>query len=170
MEEFRIFVPGAAVPQGRPRITTRSGFPRAYDPAKSRNYKALVARIAGARIAEMTKADAAGDGEGLRFPIADAVCLSVTEHREIPRSWSRKKHVNALAEDIQPVSRPDLDNVVKALKDALTGVVWRDDSVVTEIHAAKIYSDTPGVEIIVSAARKGWRERLSQWTETESFA
>lgn len=36
--------------------------------------------------------------------------------------------------------RPDLDNLIKFLKDALTGLLWVDDAVIFEIHAKKFYS------------------------------
>lgn len=40
--------------------------------------------------------------------------------------------------------RPDLDNLVKAVKDAMTGVVYRDDSQIVELLAKK----KPGKEQI----------------------
>lgn len=33
--------------------------------------------------------------------------------------------------------RPDIDNLLKSLKDALTGLAWRDDSQVWEVEARK---------------------------------
>lgn len=41
MNRYRVVVNGEPVPQGRPRLTTINGHARAYDPAKSRNYKQL---------------------------------------------------------------------------------------------------------------------------------
>jgi Holliday junction resolvase RusA-like endonuclease len=35
------------------------------------------------------------------------------------------------------VSRPDVDNLLKSLKDALKGIAWRDDAQVWSIHAMK---------------------------------
>lgn len=49
--------------------------------------------------------------------------------------------------------KPDVDNLVKALKDALTGLVWRDDSQVYSVHATKFVAsgdEMPRVEIEVS--------------------
>ena len=43
--------------------------------------------------------------------------------------------------------KPDLDKLVRAVKDALTGVLWSDDSQVMEIRARKVYAaegDHPG--------------------------
>jgi Holliday junction resolvase RusA-like endonuclease len=41
-------------------------------------------------------------------------------------------------------TRPDLDNLIKAVKDALKGVVWRDDQQVCRLVAEKRYNPGPG--------------------------
>jgi crossover junction endodeoxyribonuclease RusA len=42
---------------------------------------------------------------------------------------------------LAPGTRPDLDKLVRAVLDALTGVAFRDDSQVVAITASKLYSD-----------------------------
>lgn len=43
----------------------------------------------------------------------------------------------------------DLDNI-KALLDALTGIVWEDDDQLIELHLRKEYDkENPGVEIVI---------------------
>lgn len=55
------------------------------------------------------------------------VCLSVSFVRGYPKSWpSKEKFVRPM------VGKPDLDNLIKPLKDALSGVVYRDDSQVVQ--------------------------------------
>ncbi|NTU67988.1 MAG: RusA family crossover junction endodeoxyribonuclease [Chlorobiaceae bacterium] len=49
-------------------------------------------------------------------------------------------------------SKPDIDNLQKFVMDALNGVFWHDDSCVCVVHAAKRYSDTPGVRVTISPA------------------
>ena len=44
--------------------------------------------------------------------------------------------------------RPDADNILKFVKDALTGVFWCDDSLVAIATIMKIYAHTP--QVIVS--------------------
>ncbi|MFX8637221.1 RusA family crossover junction endodeoxyribonuclease, partial [Acinetobacter baumannii] len=46
-------------------------------------------------------------------------------------------------------SRPDGDNVLKAVGDGLNAVLWRDDAQIAEASIRKIYSETPGLEIEV---------------------
>jgi Holliday junction resolvase RusA-like endonuclease len=45
---------------------------------------------------------------------------------------------------------PDLDKLVRAILDSLTGVVWRDDAQVVDIVARKVYAETPGVDIAIT--------------------
>lgn len=41
---------------------------------------------------------------------------------------------------VRHITKPDADNLVKALKDALTGIAWRDDCQVCELHVEKWYA------------------------------
>lgn len=65
---------------------------------------------------------------------------------------SKKKHMSALSGDIAPVKRPDLSNFVKCVEDALSGVVFVDDSQVICCHSSKKYSHVSGVVIAVNLA------------------
>jgi Holliday junction resolvase RusA-like endonuclease len=53
-------------------------------------------------------------------------------------------------------TRPDLvDNLMKGLCDALTGIVWRDDSLIWKVSSVRIYtSGTPCTEITLT-----WRDK-----------
>lgn len=47
-------------------------------------------------------------------------------------------------------AKPDLDKLVRCVKDALTGIAWHDDSQVCEItRATKSYGLSPGVKISI---------------------
>ena len=121
-----IVVEGEVVPKGRARIT-RSGI--AYTPKKTRDYENKLAFLA----AEVMK-----DSPLLEGPLWVCVRVSVS----IPESWSKKKRALALAGEIKPIGRPDLDNYIKIL-DALNGIVWKDDSQIVEISAFKYYGEKP---------------------------
>lgn len=49
-------------------------------------------------------------------------------------------------------SKPDLDKLIRCVKDALTGVAWKDDSQVCEVVANKKYGETPGVNVEIEEA------------------
>jgi Holliday junction resolvase RusA-like endonuclease len=49
-------------------------------------------------------------------------------------------------------TRPDLDNLAKSTKDALTGILWRDDSQIAILNARKVIAagdEQPCVEVQV---------------------
>ncbi len=46
-----------------------------------------------------------------------------------------------------PTKKPDLDKLVRLLKDCLSGVFYRDDAQVHFIRATKLYSLAPGVHV-----------------------
>lgn len=48
-----------------------------------------------------------------------------------------------------PTTRPDATKLLRAVEDALNGVVWRDDSQVVDQRVQKRYGDTEGVDVVV---------------------
>ena len=50
---------------------------------------------------------------------------------------------------IYPIKRPDVDKLARSCLDAMTKIVWRDDSQVIKLTAEKTYGDPPGVSITV---------------------
>ena len=135
---YRYVIPGPAVAQGRPRLTTIGGHPRAYDPKKSRDYKAYI---------QLCVKEQGAPEE----PLTGEISLLIVEYRAIPQSWSKRKHEEALLGDITPTTRPDWDNVGKAVCDALNGLVWKDDAQIVRAEVRKNYDDEPRVAIEVEA-------------------
>lgn len=128
---------GEPVPQGRPRFSTINGHVQAIDPKKSKDYKQLIQLEAQPLFYRgFTAIEAAS-----RFKLH--------VFRGIPQSWSQKKKAAALANKIYPTSRPDTDNYVKGVLDALNGLVLKDDSCIVQMEAKKSYSDRPRIEIEV---------------------
>lgn len=83
------------------------------------------------------------------IPIVGAVRLEVTCYLPIPRSWPKDKRQKAAAGLIRPTTKPDLDNLLKQVGDALQGtadkpgVGFADDRQVVETEGAKWYSSEP---------------------------
>lgn len=45
--------------------------------------------------------------------------------------------------------KPDADNLLKAVTDALEGVMWANDSRLVDVHVRKLYGSPPRVEIMI---------------------
>jgi Holliday junction resolvase RusA-like endonuclease len=74
-----------------------------------------------------------------QLPLRDALSLVVLFELDIPASWSGRKREAAIAGNIHPTGRPDLDNLVKLLLDGMTGVVFTNDAQLVELRPTKKY-------------------------------
>ena len=72
--------------------------------------------------------------------IDGAVKMSVMFYFKPPKSWSKKKQHDHLGEP--HTQKPDTDNLVKGIKDALAQVAYRDDAVVWHVDALKRWHET----------------------------
>lgn len=131
-------VPGKPTGKGRPRAVARGKFVRMYTPEATATYESIVALAASQAMA----------GQPL---IAGPVEVVMRMVLPIPVSWSKRKQADALAGTLMPGTKPDMDNVVKAIFDAINGIVWNDDVQVVDLQARKRYGATPCVSVIVSA-------------------
>jgi Holliday junction resolvase RusA-like endonuclease len=140
MIEVSFTIPGEAVPKARPRVFKRNGKATAITPAKTVNYENLVKWTAHQA---MQKAGAVM----FHGPLQASIYISLP----IPSSWCRKRQEMAIAGQIAPTKKPDIDNLVKTLFDAMNGVVFRDDSQVVFAVVRKLYSSTPNTRIQISS-------------------
>ena len=54
-----------------------------------------------------------------------------------------------LAGDLLPCKKPDIDNIAKAVLDALNGVAYGDDNQVTALEVSKHYAAEAHVDVII---------------------
>lgn len=127
-------IPGTPVAKGRPRFSRRGAHVHVHTPVKTENYEGLVKFIAHTVMAGSE-------------PYAGPVRLIVEIGVPIPTSWSQKRQRAAAAGEIGATKKPDADNVVKALKDGMNGVVYVDDGQVVDLWVAKRYALVPGVRV-----------------------
>jgi Holliday junction resolvase RusA-like endonuclease len=66
---------------------------------------------------------------------------------DIPNSYSKKKKENALNGIIRPTKKPDLDNIMKIILDALNGLAYKDDKDIVECRIEKWYGEVARVEV-----------------------
>jgi Holliday junction resolvase RusA-like endonuclease len=78
-----------------------------------------------------------------RPPIDVPVRIELLVELPVPASWSRRKTADAITGHIRPTSRPDVDNYLKAILDAISTIVVADDAQVVEVHATKLFGVAP---------------------------
>lgn len=120
-------IPGTPQGKGRARaFKMRNGAIGHYTPDKTRTYEGMIRTQA---LAAMGNAP----------PVESPIALSLTIVMPIPNSWPAWKRALAEAGQLVPTTKPDADNVEKAVKDALNGVVYRDDAQVVSADKNKFY-------------------------------
>lgn len=82
---------------------------------------------------------------GVFKPWPGPVRLSVLAWYEIPKSWSKKRRAAVKFK----TSKPDVDNIVKLVKDALNKTAWDDDSQVVSIAGCKGYADVAKLVVAI---------------------
>ena len=142
MRKIEFFVPGAPVGKGRPRAARRGAGVIMFTPGKTADYEALMAATAAAALAGAMRI---GTSKLLDGPLAAMLEMQFP----VPSSWSKAKRARALAGVEWHTSKPDADNVAKAILDACNGVVFRDDSQIVILIATKAFSEEPGVRVVI---------------------
>jgi Holliday junction resolvase RusA-like endonuclease len=75
--------------------------------------------------------------------------LKVRLFKPTLKSFSKKKADAAAEGTLRLVTKPDVDNYVKGVKDALKNVIWKDNSQVVDLSVSKFYSKTSWIEVLV---------------------
>lgn len=134
------FVAGTPKAQPRPRAAFFAGRAHIYNPKDADAWKKAVA------VAASRHTPAAVPEGGIILGLAFAFKRPASHFRTgknagLVKSSAPKNHT----------SKPDLDNLAKAVMDTLTkSGFWRDDSQVTQLHASKEWADkSEGCDIII---------------------
>jgi Holliday junction resolvase RusA-like endonuclease len=130
------------VSQGRPKARiiqpkgNRPPFVSVYDPSKSAKAK-LEFAVSARQFAPEKLID-------------QAIRVDTTFYMPRPLYHYGTGRNSDKLKDSAPVfhtKRPDIDNLSKLVMDALTGVIWTDDSIVCKGFTEKVYDRKPRVEI-----------------------
>lgn len=139
LEPVTFSVEGEPQGKGRARSFLQAGRIVTTTPPKTRTYEGLVR-------------SAALDAFKGRAPWEGPLRVDLTAIFGIAKSWSKKKQQDALTGFIKPTKRPDLDNILKAFKDGMKGVIYRDDCQIVNGFYSKRYGPQAMVVVTVKPA------------------
>lgn len=125
---------GDIVGKARPRMNTRTG--RAYTPTNTKLYEYSLRQWF---IREYPNF----------IPIETRVKVTIIAYFGIPKSTSKKKEAEMLQENISPTKKPDADNIIKIVLDAMNKFAFNDDTQVTKLEIEKKYDKIPRIYIKV---------------------
>lgn len=127
---------GEPVGKARPRVVRNGNHVHTYTPEKTVTYERQVQR-------EYIRQGGQNLG---KTPLS----LSVVARFAVPKSDSKQKRQQKLDGIIQPTKKPDTDNVLKIIADALNGIAYDDDSQIIRAEVVKVYAEEPSVEITIT--------------------
>lgn len=143
MKEVTFVVAGEPRGKARPRFNTKTG--HAITPSDTANYETLVkweyARQCNAK-----------------FPDDAMLDMRIKAFYSVPKSDSKKKRAMKLAGEIRPTKKPDMDNVIKIIADALNNVAYHDDTQIVDCQVRKFYSENPRVEVTIKTVKGDKKE------------
>ena len=127
------FVPGQPKGQPRPRAFARrfgaTWTARVYDPGTAEGWKSAIAIAAK---------------EHIQNPHAGPLLVTLEFFLQRPKAH----FLRGVLRENSPhhhTGKPDVDNLAKAVLDALTTIVaWSDDAIISELHVRKRYADEIG--------------------------
>lgn len=135
--EVTFTIPGE--PKGKARrVVTKKG--QTYMPKETENYVAFVREIY--YFNKLPKL------EGM-------IQVKINAYFKIPKSGSKKKKAKMASGEIRPTKKPDIDNILKMVTDALNELAYDDDKQIVSALVEKYYSQDPRVEVELKELKAG---------------
>lgn len=129
---FSVF--GKPMGKARPRFTMTG---HAYTPAATREYEQRVKEA----YLESAKTSHFSDR-----PVA----VKIMAFYPIPSKANKAQRTAMERLEVYPTSKPDCDNIIKIICDALNGVAYRDDAQVVAVTCQKCYGAKPSVHVVIT--------------------
>ena len=130
--EYKITIPGTPVAKGRPRL----GRYGTYTPKKTQEYEEYIKACWIAKFGRICPTDK---------PLA----VKVIFYMPIPKSATKRARNEITQGILKHTKKPDLDNMAKAVLDALNRLAYKDDSQIYSLTLYKTYDDTPCIIVTI---------------------
>jgi Holliday junction resolvase RusA-like endonuclease len=137
MTEIKLVVLGEPKTQARHRHFTRGTFSGTYDPSKDK--KESFASIV--------------QSQAPKEPISDIIFLEVVFYMSRPKNHYKTGKNKGILKETAPEyhsGRPDLDNLTKFVQDSLNKIFYKDDALICQLTASKVYSERARTELTIT--------------------
>ena len=130
--KYEFEVPGTIKGKGRPRVNSYTGM--IYTPTTTKDYECLVEQYFL-----------------LKYPrfktLEGRVGVNITATFNIPKSTKKSDREKMIQNEISPNKKPDIDNIVKIILDAMNKFAFKDDTQITKLSVEKKYGEEEKVHI-----------------------
>jgi len=134
--EKRLVMTITPKPKERPRAAIIGGHARIFTPKTTEAYEKEIR-------AAWVRANGDKPEEG---PLRARIYFGLP----IPKSETKGNKLQMIQRKVFPTKKPDLDNLAKAVLDALNGVAYKDDCQIVTMLSRKNYAEAPYVKVILN--------------------
>ena len=131
--EIHLTIPGEPKAKQRPKWFKHG----TYTPEKTVSYESYIKELFATKYPEF-------------MPRGEALTLHIWAGLLMPKSTSKKKLGMMKLGILEPAKKPDVDNILKTLMDALEKLAYKNDSQICHVVIDKAYSERPRVEMTIS--------------------
>lgn len=122
------------------RAANIGGYIRMYQPRENLDWKQFIRLAAGQQLP--------ADWQIITGPVKVNAEFMFAPLKSFPK---RTHNSIIVGNRIYKPVKPDLcDNLMKGLIDALTGLIWRDDAQICEVHSFKYYAIAPSIRLSIA--------------------
>lgn len=139
MQPVIFSVPGEPIGKARPRVVDG----HAYTPGKTRAYEQAVRLAYKQAVKDLPELERRWDKDA-------QLSLQIAAFYQLPKRVSRQRIGAMLSFEERPRKKPDLDNILKVVADALNGLAYHDDSQIVYMGAQKYWAMVPRIMVAIN--------------------
>lgn len=150
---MKIIIPGNPIAKKRTRCKCHGNKPWAYDVQK-KEMETIRKEILRQWIAAFESNDVEIKLEASRIAQAQSFRFRCTFLFEPAQSLSLSKKNEYFWGFENHITKPDCDNLMKLYQDCATGIIWKDDSQITNCQSIKNFNENPRTELEIMVDEK----------------
>lgn len=124
--KYEFEVVGKIVGKSRPRLNSYTGV--VYTPTNTKDYENLIRQYFLI------------NNKGPIKILESRVRVKIVAYFKIPQSTKKTLISNMVENKISPTKKPDIDNIIKIVLDALNNFIIKDDIQVCKLETEKVYT------------------------------
>ena len=120
--------------KARPRVNTYTC--KAYTPTNTKDYELLVKQYFKIKYPRFV-------------PLEKRLSVKIVATFKVPKTTTKKDREQIEKGLISPTKKPDIDNIVKIILDALNQMAFKDDTQITKLEVEKVYGEEEKVYVAI---------------------
>lgn len=135
--KMKFTVLGEPSGKGRPRFAREGPYVKTYTPDQTISYENLI------------QLEYRRQCRNYKFEAGTPLDVRILAYYDIPKSKSKKMQKKMEEYIVRPTKKPDADNIIKVVLDALNNVAYHDDTQIVDLQIRRFYSRDPKILVTI---------------------